>query len=416
MSPRKWIVICLVLIFTLNLANCAPRAADPQKTSPAPQLPYAGELQIALDQALEAGQGPYNLGISAALIVPGYQSWLGTSGNSHAGVPVTPDMLFDIGSIAKNFEAALVLKLAEDGLLDLDDPLSVWLPPFPNVDCDITVRQLLNHTSGIFDVVEHPEFPCFNSGIDFTKRWTLEQVFDAFVLEPYAPPGEVQHYANTNYLLVTAIIEKATGNTVQEELDRRFFAPLNLKDIYVSRGEPLVERYKLAHPWIESDRGSALQDNASTPVACKATLTHPVIYATAQDLARWIQALYQQRIVLSPTSMEEMLTYPTTTFVDPDMPGVGKYGLGVVDFTGFLGISAIGHGGSTLGYTAAALYLPEHHITLVWIINTGESPRELADAMMGSTWANLSKVLPEPAASQPVKATKPLLKKFVNGG
>jgi D-alanyl-D-alanine carboxypeptidase len=416
MSPRKWIVICLVLVFALNLANCAPRQAHPQEASTAPQLPYAGELQTALDQALDAGQGQYDLGISAALIVPGYQPWLGTSGNSHAGVPVTPDMLFDTGSIAKNFEAALVLKLAQDGLLDLDDPLSVWLPPYPNVDRDITIRQLLNHTSGIFDVVEHPEFPWVGSDIDFAKRWTIEQVFDAFVLEPYAPPGEGQHYANTNYLLVTAIIEKVTGNTVQEELESRFLAPLKLDHIYVSQGEPLPERFQLAHSWIESNQAGVLQDISSKPVTWKATLTHPVIYATAEDLARWMQALYLDQSLLRTSYMGEMLTYLETTFNDPDMPGVGKYGLGVVDFTGFLGIPAIGHGGSTYGYTAAALYLPEHRATLVWMINTGESPRELADAMMGSTWASLSNVLPKQETSQPVKGSKPLLKKFVNGG
>jgi hypothetical protein len=80
------------------------------------------------------------------------------------------------------------------------------------------------------------------------------------------------------------------------------------------------------------------------------------------------------------------------------------------------GIPAIGHGGSTYGYTAAALYLPGHEASLVWMINTGESPRALADAIMGSTWSAFSNALPQTEPAETLKSPKPLLKKFVNGG
>jgi CubicO group peptidase (beta-lactamase class C family) len=113
----------LLLSAIANLAACArgsERSAEQQALA---DLPFAQELQDALDRALREGQGDHDLGISAAVSVPGYRTWSGVSGNSQPGVPVTSDMLFDAGSIAKMFEAALVLRLAEQGALGLDDPL-----------------------------------------------------------------------------------------------------------------------------------------------------------------------------------------------------------------------------------------------------------------------------------------------------
>jgi CubicO group peptidase (beta-lactamase class C family) len=103
-----------------------------------------------------------------------------------------------------------------------------------------------------------------------------------------------------------------------------------------------------------------------------------------------MQALYYDQSVLAPDSLEEMLTYPEPTFPDPEG---GKYSLGVIDFSDLLGMHAIGHGGSSLGYSAAALYLPEYGTAVAWLVNTGESPRELADEIMWNTWSSLSEVL-----------------------
>ena len=103
-------------------------------------LPFAPELQEAIDRALEAGHGDDRLGISVAVKVPGYKLWAGVSGYSRPGTPVTSEMLFDVGSIAKNSMAALALKHAEEDLLDLDGRISQWLPNLTNVDNDITLR------------------------------------------------------------------------------------------------------------------------------------------------------------------------------------------------------------------------------------------------------------------------------------
>jgi D-alanyl-D-alanine carboxypeptidase len=383
-----WHLLLLSGIFIL--ANCSLSPKPSCDDVSLPELPFSQELQDALDQALLSNQGEEDLGISAAVIVPGYKPWSGVSGNSHPNVPIKPDMLFDAGSIAKNFEAALVLKLAEQGLFDLDDPLSKWLPEFRNVDSEITIRQLLNHTSGIFNVFEHPEFPWVGPEVDYSKNWKLEDVFNTFVLEPYSPPGISQHYSSTNYLLLTAIIEKATGKSVPEEIERYFLKPLNLEHTFMSMGDPLPARFFVAHPWVDVDRDGDLDDLAGVPLTWKVSLSHPVIYTTPGDLTRWMKALYHDRSVLEPASLEDMLTIPETRVRDPEG---GLYGLGVVDYSELLGMQVVGHGGSSLGYSAAAVYLPEYGTAVAWQFNTGESPRELADAIMSDTWSSLVKVL-----------------------
>jgi CubicO group peptidase (beta-lactamase class C family) len=134
-------------------------------------MPINEALQAAMDESIKNSGA---IGVSAAIIFPDGQMWKGASGISHEGVPVTTDMLFDIGSIEKNFQAALALKLVEEGLIALDDPLEKWFPPYPNISGKITIRQILNLTSGIDNLVEDPNSP-FRVGyvnIQHGKIWT----------------------------------------------------------------------------------------------------------------------------------------------------------------------------------------------------------------------------------------------------
>ena len=387
----KFLGNCVLLCLLCSRAvNCSYSSTSPREEPSLPALPFASQLQDAISQALPSNQDQPDLGISAAVIVPGYSTWAGVSGNSHLGVRMTEDMLFDAGSIEKNFQAALVLELAQEKRLSLQDPISKYLPAYPNVEGKITIRQLLNHTSGVFNVYEHPEFPWVRSGVDYSKTWKIEQVFNNFVLEPYGPPGYAQHYASTNYLLLTAIIEEVTGNTVPDEIERRFLSPMQLEHTFISMGEPPPENFAVAHPWVDIDRDGLLEDLYGIPLTWKVSLTHPVMFSNPSDLARWMDALYHNRTVLSPDALNEMLTYPETSLRDPEG---ASYGLGVVDYSDLLGVPVYGHAGSSLGYCGAALYLPEQGISLAWLVNTGESPPELANQIMIGAWSSLSEVL-----------------------
>jgi D-alanyl-D-alanine carboxypeptidase len=382
--------LVLIGIIGYIAVNCSRSPNTPREESILPGLPFASELQDAINQALPSGQDQPELGISAAVIVPGYRTWTGVSGKSHASVPITADMLFDTGSIEKNFQAALILKLAEEKRLSLEDPISKYLPAYKNVDGKITIRQLLNHTSGVFNVFEHPDFPWVGREVDYSRSWEIEQVFNNFVLEPYSPPGYAQHYASTNYLLLTSIVEKVTGNSVPDELERRFLSPMQLEHTFISMGTHPPEKFFVAHPWVDVDGDGLLEDLYGIPLTWKVTLTHPVLFSTPGDLARWMDAVYHDRAVLSPEALNEMLTYPETILRDPES---ARYGLGVVDYSDLLDMPVYGHGGSSLGYCGAALYMPEQDISLAWLVNTGESPPELASQIMMDAWSSLSDVL-----------------------
>lgn len=374
-------------VFRITLACIC--ALAPTACRPA-ELPYAKALQLALDRALDTEQGENSIGISAAVVVPGFKPWVGVAGQSHPGVPMTPDMLFNVGSVAKSLEAALALTYAERGMLDLDAPISTWLPAHDHVDGRITVRQLLDHTSGLFNVFDHPDFPWVGPDVDYGRTWRLDEVLDSFVEEPYGPPGYAQRYSSTNYLLLTVILEQVAGAPVPDQVTRLLLEPQGLEHSFMSMGSLPPSPFMVADPWADVDSDGDLDNLRGEPQTWIATLTHPVLYMTPADMARWTRRLHYEHRVLSSQSLHQMYTRPETAVPDPEG---GKYGLGVADFDDGLGLHAIGHAGSSLGYSAAALYLPDRAITLAWAINTGESPRELAERLMRRTWSELSRVL-----------------------
>ncbi|MFC1716524.1 serine hydrolase domain-containing protein [Candidatus Poribacteria bacterium] len=330
-----------------------------------PELPFAQELQNVLDSARQTTNV---MGVSAAIIVPGYKTWLGVSGMSHPGAPITTDMLFDMGSAGKNLFAALVLKLAEADLLSLDDPISKYLSPHPNVDGSITIRQCLNHTSGLFMWVEHPQAPTripYNS-INFEKWWTPDEIFTTLGGEPYFPPGEGWHYTQAGFILGTLIVEKVTGSTTSTEIQKRLLDPLDIHGMLLDLREPIPAQHKIAHNWVDTDGDGTCEDVSSRSRNWINSLARILFYTTAEDFARWGHALFQGQ-VLSQASLDEMLDFHSPT---PGEPRLSGYGLGTCDFTQLLGgVRAWGHDGSTPGYRAFMAYLPDYGVTFSGLMN-----------------------------------------------
>ena len=379
-----------LMIASIVISGCTQGENLPSAEPDLEELPFVIELQDALERALVEGGKGQGRGISAALIVPGYAPWEGAAGNSHPGVPLTSDMLFNAGSVVKTFEAALALKLVEQDRFDLDLPLSTWLPEYHNIDGEITVRQLLNHSSGIFNVFEHPDFPWAGPGVEYEREWQIGETIENFVAEPYGPPGYAQHYSSTNYLLLTEILEQTGGEPVQQQVSQELLVPLSLDETIIGMGELPPEQFTAAHPWVDLDLDGYLEDFSERPYTWIASMTHPVLFTTPRDLAQWMYALFYEERVIPEDLLQEMREIPETHLADPEG---GKYGLGVIDFSEILGTQVIGHGGSTLGYSAAALYLPEYGTSLAWMINTGESPESLANDLMAATWSELSRVI-----------------------
>jgi len=332
------------------------------KPRPVPELAFAKELQDSLDNGLKKYNGK---GISVAVIAPEHKTWVGVSGVSHGKIPIKPDTLFDAGSITKNFVAALTLKLVEEGLLTLDDPLHKWLPDYPNIDNTITIRQLLNHTSGLYGF----QGPAAIRAIlkDPGRFWTSKEVITTLVGKPHFPKGKSWKYSNTGYFLLGMIIEKATGSKISTELRNRFWNPLGLDSMFLAVEETLPSN--IAHGWFDLNGDKVLDDFSVLPRTALYSIFKAAggVYSTSEDLAKWTHVLFHERIVVSKGSLDKMLAFHSPI----PKPVIAGYGLGVQRFTPriFNGLEMWGHGGNAPGYSAFIWYLPEYGVSIGLISN-----------------------------------------------
>src|SRR5918998_514296 len=191
-----------------------------ETTSEATNLPaYASTLQPQIEEQMT------NLRIPGALVyidVPGEGTWIQAfgAGNLEASTPITPNDHVRIGSNTKTFTGTVILQLVDEGKLALDDPVSKYQLEVPNGE-NITIRQLLNMSSGLFNYAEDEEF---NKTLDTEpqKVWKPEELVEiGFKHQPYFSPGDGFHYSNTNFILLGMIIEQLTGQPLEKEFQER---------------------------------------------------------------------------------------------------------------------------------------------------------------------------------------------------
>ncbi len=348
----------------------------PQSSTPAASASFDPALAAKLQADLaDSATKLHYPALAAAVILPDGGSWSGAAGKADVagGTPATPGTSFAVGSVTKTFIAALMLELAHDGILSLDDPIAKWLPQLagdPRFMADrVTVRQLVDHTSGIS---EHTGDPAFFAAVskDATRRWMPDELLP-FVGDPTFAPGTDWAYSNTNYLLAGTVIERASGSTVASLLRGRLLAPLGLEQTVLQPQEqpagPTAHGYSESSPGGTSDKPIDVWDGSGlTPSAswASAAWTAGGIASTAPDLARWAAALYGGR-VLDPASLAEMLDFKRNAA----LPHGGTYGLGAMMWLGDGG-TAIGHAGGIPGFQSAMWYLAKQRATLVILTNT----------------------------------------------
>lgn len=336
-------------------------------------VPAGSTLQAALDSSM-VGSGA--IGVSAAVLFPDGRLWMGVAGMSHEGVPLESDMLFDIASVEKNFQAALALKLIEEGVFELDDPLSKWLPPMPHINGGITIRQLLNMTSGIDDFVSDPESP-FRIGypnIDSEHLWTWEEIQEVLIDEPAFEPGTACEYSNTSYIVLKQLIERATQRKQTELLVEKVLRPNRLDHTVADFTGPLPAGLRIAHGWFDANDDGSADDLNGRSLNWIASLSPMLVYSTPADMVRWMDALFRRKTVLGKDTLEKMLAFTGPVRGEPLMKG---YGLGVVDIN--LGlilpqwehVRVYGHLGNQYGYMAFAGYLPNYGVSLAIMSNRG---------------------------------------------
>ncbi len=316
----------------------------------------AARLQGALDRTRRS----LGLrGVSAAVITTN-GLWLGTSGTSFGTASVRPWMRFSMGSVTKTFTAALIMRLSEEGKLGLDDPIGKWLPPYPNVPNTVTIRQLLSHTSGIYNYTEHPNFWPM---VSRTNKVYAPTDALALVLAPNFAAGESWAYSNTGYTLLGLIAEAVTHRSFAAEVRHRFLEPLGIEGIYLQGNETAsVER---VHGWSRDFSGSLedINSRSTWPVVYPVAWSAGAMAATARDLAIWTRALYGGSVV-TPETMKQMTEWHA---VSSASYGLG-YGLGTMRLASPKG-DFWGHTGTITGFRTHAGHSPALDATMVIMIN-----------------------------------------------
>ena len=230
----------------------------------------------------------------------------------------------------------------------------------------ITIRQLLNHTSGVFDWPTDPQSPFITPyrEIEHARVWTQDDVLDELAREPYFAPGQGWHYSTTNDNLLKIIAERLTGTTALLEMQRRFLGPLGLHTLALDVNDPIPPYLERVYSWIVHGDGER-QDISGDSEAWIRSMSPHVMVASALDLAKWCQALYGGR-VLSEASLKDMLDFHRST---PDEPPVTGYGLGIEEIAVARLLQSYGHLGYHCGTMSAMLYLPKLKASLVVLAN-----------------------------------------------
>ncbi|MEU9338238.1 serine hydrolase domain-containing protein [Streptomyces sp. NPDC048290] len=281
-------------------------------------------------------------------------TWRATEGvgNVRTGAPRSADDRYRIGSITKTFVATVLLQLEAEGRLSLDDKVEKWLPGVVRGNGHdgrkITLRQLLNHTSGIFNYTGDEPFAreiFLKEGFDRNRYRTFspgELVAVAMRHEPTFAPGTSWSYSNTNYILAGMVIEKITGRPYGDAVEDRVIEPLGLDDTFVPAGRPtLGTPHSRAYSKLaETAEGPSYDVTVFNPSAAGAA---GEMVSDNDDLNRFMSALLRGRL-LPPKQLKEM----KTTVVAPGVPNA-TYGLGLMKETLSCGTTVWGHGGGIHG-------------------------------------------------------------------
>jgi D-alanyl-D-alanine carboxypeptidase len=355
----------------LSLLLGAAHAGQP--ATPAAMAAYADKL---LDEQKLSREGP---GFTV-LVARGEQLlYKGARGMAsiELGVPMQPDQLMRIGSVTKQFAAATLLKQIDEGKAKLDDPLSKFLPDYPNGG-KITLLQLLNHTSGVKSYTGIPGYMVNLIRRDLSTAELIKEFKDQPV--DFAP-GEKWAYNNSGYVLLGAVVEAISGKSWHQALDEVLLKPAQIGNVYYQAGDKLFKGMA---------QGYTLNGQREVAPAGILSMTQPhaagALIGNAEGLWRWNQALHGGKLI-SKASYDRMIA--------PEGPAKPRhYGFGIG--TGTLrGQPMLSHGGGIHGFVSLLNYLPQSQTTVV-ILRNSDGPglsmdtvaRKLAAFAVGEPFAD----------------------------
>lgn len=338
--------------------------------------PKSAAFQALMDKYVKKGLPGMNL-----LVKDESGTFVGSAGMAdiQKGIPMQPCHIAKAASITKFYIGVTVMKLQEEGVLSLNDPLSKYidkakLDKISNGNEALTIRNLMNHTSGIYDVISDNGFylQVLNNP---SKYWTADDLL-AFVYGKKADtafdPPRIASYSNTNFLLLSVIIEKATGKPHGQVLHEKVLDKLSVQNSYYHWHDALPQN-RIAQGYFDLYHDGKIENLSNWNTG--SGNGYGGLYATVWDLYNFIDALYIKKTLLTQASLNEMLIFH---------PSVeNRKNLGVACYRDFIDIGnpnldyAWGHRGRDLAYTADLDYFPEHKATMALMVNYGtdsESP------------------------------------------
>jgi len=273
--------------------------------------------------------------------------------NREWNIPNAPDTKFRLASITKSFTATVILQLEEAGRLSVDDPIANYYESAPAAWEDITVKHLLNHTSGIPSYTAIPGFFENMSGTDLTPREIIELTQD----EPlHFAPGAEYEYNNTGYVLLGYTIEKISGQSYGDYVQDHVFDPLEMRNSGYDDNDTIVPQRAYGY----ARRPNGELENAAY-VAMSLPHAGGSLYSTVDDLLIWDQALYAERLIGSVSSSAMFTDYGH------------NYGFGS-DVSEAFGHRLLGHNGFMPGFQTAFTRYPDDNLTVVLLANIELSP------------------------------------------
>ena len=291
--------------------------------------------------------------------------------------PVTTETVFRMRSVTKQFTAAAVMQLVERGKIGLDDPITKYLPDFPVQGNVVTIRNLLNHTSGLTTTSGRIDAATLLGRKGGEAQWikldfTYAEMVERFAKLPFEfKPGEKFDYNNLGYFMLGEIIGKVTGTPYAEYIERDVLRPLGLHKTWYCDDHRIIPGRAEGYEFIEGKLINAPYTSAVSPGGAAGSLC-----STVGDMLRWTTLLHGGKVV-SPASFEVMTTRPRLTGGDSSWYGMGLY---LPPARVAFGHRKIYHGGTRPGFGAYVSHYPNEGLTVA-IFNNGGSGREKAEEM-----------------------------------
>ena len=354
------VIIAASLLFTRSVKPYVPPADRQVSAWGTLDGGTAQRLQAALDEEVNLQKVP---GMQAFVRTADGKTWSGVSGTTDLARrdPMQRDDVLRIGSTTKTFTAVLVLKLVEAGRLSLDDPLSKWFPTVPDAKA-ISVRDLLNHSSGIPEIIQKG---LMKSVIPSTY-WTRDELLQLIAQDKSLfTPGSQFSYSNSNYILLGFIVEDITGKPVLQLLHEQILDPLDLKNTFFIPYEPAPARLVTGFDRDLAKMPGMLEIAPNNTSWATLAFTSGAMASTADDLGVFYDNLFDGKLL--PTAwLDAMRTFIPA--VNPGLDAQTGSGLGLMRFK-VGGQELIGHVGEFMGSSSIAVYSPDKGYTIVVTCN-----------------------------------------------